>query len=408
MASSRTFTPLPTEQIVGNTCHRLSGMGSEIRRMFLLGEEKRRAHPEVRLIDLSLGNPDLEPPESVRKALVDVASEVVPGAHRYMDNAGYPWVRTFLAQELSKTEGVMLGEKNVFLTCGAAGGIQILMRVLLDPGDEVVLFAPYFSEYVPYSVNMGARPVVVPTNSEHLPCPEDLEAALSPQTKLVILNSPNNPSGVVYPRQTCEALFEVLRKHRERTGNIVHVLSDEPYANLIFPGTDYVPLLPLYDAVWMVRSHSKDLGLAGERIGFLAWGPALAGEATLGALRNAARALGFVNAPALMQRILPRVFHARVDTGVYRARVNAFCDILAAGGVSCVRPGGTFFVFPKAPTEDDRAFAASLLENGVLVVPGAGFGKPGYVRCSLSRPLEEVKEAAHLYVEAYTAHLAST
>jgi aspartate aminotransferase len=371
--------------------------------MFLLGEERRRERPGSKLIDLSLGNPDLEPPEAVLKALIEVASEVLPGAHRYMDNAGYPEVRAFIGRSLSHTEGVLLGENNVFLTCGAAGGIQILMRVLLDPGDEVVLFAPYFSEYVPYSVNMGAKPVTVPTDDAHLPHPHALEAALTPSTRLVILNSPNNPSGVVYPRATCEALFEVLRRHRERTGRVVHVLSDEPYANLIFKPSDYVPLLPLYDALWVVRSHSKDLGLAGERIGYLAWGKALEGASTLGALRNAARSMGFVNAPALMQRLLPKVFDARVDTGVYAERVRAFCDILAAGGVSCVRPGGTFFVFPKSPVLDDRAFSQALLEKGVLVVPGSGFGKPGYVRCSLSRPLEEVKEAANIYVLAYKA-----
>lgn len=407
MALPSEFASLPTEQVVGATCTRLAGLGSEIRRMFLLGEDRRRAHPEAKLIDLSLGNPDLEPPEAVTRALVEVASEFVPGAHRYMDNAGYPEVRAFIGRALSRTEGVTLGEQNVFLTCGAAGGIQILMRVLLDLGDEVVLFAPYFSEYVPYSVNLGAKPVVVPTDEAHLPQPEALEAALTPATRLVLLNSPNNPTGVVYPRATCEALFEVLRRHRERTGRVVHVLSDEPYANLIFKSSQYVPLLPLYDALWVVRSHSKDLGLAGERIGYLAWGKALEGASTLGALRNAARSMGFVNAPALMQRLLPKVFDARVEISLYEERVNAFCDALEAEGVSCARPGGTFFVFPKAPTPDDRAFAAALLEKGVLVVPGSGFGKPGYVRCSLTRPLKEIQEAAEIYVSAFGSALKS-
>jgi aspartate aminotransferase len=197
------------------------------------------------------------------------------------------------------------------------------------------------------------------------------------------------------------ALFEALMRHRARTGKVVHVLSDEPYANLVFGPKPPESLLSAYDALWVVRSHSKDLGLAGERIGYVVWGSALSSPSTLGALRNAARAMGFVNAPALMQRLLPEVFGSRVEVSEYERRVNVFCGTLANGGVPCVRPGGTFFVFPSSPISDDRAFAAELLEAGVLVVPGSGFGKSGFVRCSLTRPLAEIREAAGIYVTTF-------
>lgn len=403
MPPDRPFAPLDASSVAGRTCETLASLGSEIRRTFLLGEERRKANPGARLIDLSLGNPDLDPPREVRDALVAVAADGTPGIHRYMDNAGYADVRAFLAGELTKETGVAVGTDSVFLTCGAAGALQVVMRVVLDPGDEVVLFAPYFSEYVPYTVNLQGEPVCVPTGPDHLPRAEDFEAVLGERTRLVILNSPNNPTGVVYPEATTNALFDALRRHRARTGRVVHVISDEPYANLVFPPARYVPLLDSYDALWMVRSHSKDLGLAGERIGYVAWGEALAAPSTLGALRNAARAMGFVNAPALMQRVLPRVYGARVDIAEYGRRVKAFTRILREGGVSCVEPGGSFFVFPSAPTLDDRAFATRLLEAGVLAVPGSGFGKPGYVRCSLTQPQADVEDAASLYVKVFHA-----
>ncbi|MEN9826379.1 MAG: hypothetical protein RI953_2124 [Pseudomonadota bacterium] len=390
---------IKADDVVGFTCKTLSSMGSEIRRVFLLGQKMREENPAIDLVDLSLGNPDLEPPERVLNELVELAREHVAGAHRYMDNAGYPDVREWLAKRLSSSEHVQISRDSVFLTCGAAGALQILMRTLLDPGDEVILLAPFFSEYRPYVINMGAQPVIVGSNDAHLPDMAKLRAALSPRTRAIIINSPNNPSGVLYPESVVREIAQLLMSHHEETGRVVHLISDEPYARLLFNPAELVSVLKLYPATWLVRSHSKDLGLAGERIGYLAWGPELALPETLNALRNSARALGFVNAPALMQRLLPRVFDASVDVSQYKARVDAFVDILQAAGIDCVRPRASFFVFPKSPVADDHAFTEALVRHGVLAVPGSSFGKSGYFRCSLTQPLERVVEGARRIVQ---------
>lgn len=386
------------DDVIGHTCKTLSQMGSEIRRVFLLGQKMREDNPNVDLVDLSLGNPDLEPPEQVRRELVKLAEEQVAGVHRYMDNAGYPEVREFLASKLSTSEGVGVTRDSVFVTCGAAGALQILLRTLIDPADEVILLAPFFSEYRPYVTNMGGVPVIVGSDGQHMPDLKQLRSALTPRTKAIIVNSPNNPSGALYPAGVLQSIAALLKAHHAETGRLVHLISDEPYARLLFNPADFVSVLPLYPAAWVVRSHSKDLGLAGERIGYLVWGPALAMPETLNALRNSARALGFVNAPALMQRLLPRVFDASVDVSQYRRRVDAFVDILQAAGIECARPRASFFVFPKSPLADDHAFTEQLVRAGVLAVPGSSFGKAGYFRCSLTQPLERVVEGAHRIV----------
>lgn len=393
---SEAFKP---EDIVGQTCRTLSSMGSEIRRVFLLGQRLREENPNIDLVDLSLGNPDLEPPQEVSSELVRLLQEHEAGVHRYMDNAGFPEVRQFLAQRLSESEAVSLTRDSVFLTCGAAGALQILLRTLLDPGDEVILLAPFFSEYRPYVTNMGGVPVIVGSDDQHLPDLEKLRAALSSRTRAIIVNSPNNPSGALYPEPVVRSVAGLLQEHHLKTGRLVHLISDEPYARLLFNPADHVSVLNVYPATWLVRSHSKDLGLAGERIGYLAWGPQLASADTLNALRNSARALGFVNAPALMQRLLPRVFDARVDVSQYQKRVDSFVDILLAAGFECLRPRASFFVFPKCPITDDHAFTEALVRHGVLAVPGSSFGKPGYFRCSLTQPLDRVIEGARRIVE---------
>ena len=392
------FKTIATDDIVGSTCRTLSSMGSEIRRVFLLGQRRREENPEVDLVDLSLGNPDLEPPEQVKQQLQVLAAERQQGVHRYMDNAGFPEIREFLAQRLTESEGVQITRDSVFVSCGAAGALQVLLRTLIDPQDEVLLVAPFFSEYRPYVSNLGGCPVTVGSDSYHMPDLEAFKRALNSQTRAVIINSPNNPSGVLYPLDVIQGLVQCLREHRENTGRVVHLISDEPYARLLYNPNDFVSVLAQYDASWLIRSHSKDLGLAGERIGYLAWGPALNKPETLNALRNSARALGFVNAPALMQRLLPKVFDASVDVSEYQRRVDAFVDILQQNGFECVRPKASFFVFPRCPIQDDNLFCELLVAAGVLAVPGSSFGKPGYFRCSLTQPIERVIDGAQRIV----------
>jgi aspartate aminotransferase len=385
---------ISVSKIVGRRCLELSAMGSEIRKMFLIGQEQMRKNPSLDLIDLSLGNPDLEPPPEVNQAIQQLLLSEEPGTHRYMDNAGFPHVRKFLAEQFSLSEGTPIVPDSVFLTCGAAGGLQIVLRTLIDEGDEVIIFAPYFSEYIPYTSNVGAIPIVVKSDENHIPILAHLKESLTEKTKMVIVNSPNNPSGVVYPKLFFTALVDLLEEHRKKTGKVVHIVSDEPYSRLMFPQSESVSLLALYDAAWVIRSHSKDLGLAGERIGYVAWGSALAQPEVLAAMRNSARALGFVNAPALMQRLLPLVYHSKVDVSIYQKRVQMFREAMLEAGLECAMPGAGFFIFPKSPIADDREFCHRLIEAGVLTVPGSGFGSPGYFRASLTQSFDNVKRAA--------------
>lgn len=379
------------------------GQSSVIRKIFLLGQEQRRKHPELEVIDLSLGNPDLEPPIEVTQSLIELVSCDEKGNHRYMDNAGFPAVRANLAAHLSTTERVAITADTVFLTCGAAGALHILLRALVNPGDEVLLLAPYFVEYTTYAAVHGCEVQIVsldPKKPDFVPDVSSIERHLTARTAVLILNSPNNPSGCVYPEVFYRALAALLRRHEEKTGRRVEVISDEPYAHVLFSSMKHPSVLELVPGSWLVRSHSKDLGLAGERIGFIAWQSEGAGDgAVTDGLRAVARSLGFVNAPALMQRLLPRVLSARVDTRIYEERAQIFCDTLEAGGWQLQRPGGTFFVLVPVPAGfTDEGYAEALARQGVLVVPAADFGAPGYFRVSLTQDRERIRRAAEVMV----------
>lgn len=371
--------------------------GGEIRSMFMLGQRLKRSNPSLDLIDLSLGNPDLDPPSSVKHAFQTLLAKEDHGEHRYMDAAGLPESRAYLAQELSASEGVSVVPDSVYLTVGAAGGLQILLRSFVDNDDDVLIFAPYFPEYAGYLINYGARAVVVGCDAQHQPNVDDFAQKITAKTKAVILNSPNNPTGVAYTRESLQGIFHVLREHRKKTGRIVHVISDEPYWRVLYNPAQASHILQMYEFSWIVRSFSKDLGLAGERIGYIAWSAGLAKwhPSLIDVLRNSARVLGFVSAPRLMQRLIPHVFHAQVDLSVYQERVNLFVKLLQNAGMSVVQPDAGFFVFPKAPIQDDPKFCEELVSHGVLSVPGSAFGVPGYFRVSLTQDKKIIESAAN-------------
>jgi aspartate aminotransferase len=368
--------------------------GSLIRNLFAWGAEAARARPELDIIDLSLGNPDLEPAPPVREALRRLAADDAPGRHRYMDNAGFADVREQVAAHLALTSGVPIGADAVYLTCGAAGALQIVFGAILDPGDEVIVFAPYFPEYIGFLERASAIAVVVPSGAGFQIDLAAFEAALTARTRAVIVNNPNNPTGVRYPTSTLAALASVLAAHRERHGTLVHIVADEAYRGLAYDGRRSASVLADWDAVWLVRSCSKDASLAGERIGYFAWGGALSTRETMPLLSATARSLGFASAPALMQRLLPWALAHPLDTSAYRERCERFVAILSSGGLDAGLPDGGFFVFPRSPIADDRRFCGLLAENGVLCVPGAAFGAPGYFRASLTTPRARVETAA--------------
>lgn len=359
--------------------------GSWIRRMFEEGLVLKQRYGPRGVFDLSLGNPILEPPPAFREALRRLAEHPLPGMHRYMPNAGYPETRQAVAEFLARRTGLPFTPDDIVMTCGAGGAMNVALRALLDPGDEVVYFAPYFPEYPYYIANFGGVPVVCPTDAAFLPDPSALEAVLSPRTRVVLINSPNNPTGVLYPPERLAALGEVLRRHGERTGRTVYLLSDEPYARLVYDGVEYPSPLLHYPATLVATSFSKDLSLAGERIGYLALSPLCPERETVReALVFCNRTLGFVNAPALMQRLVQGLLEERVDVAAYQRKRDFLYDNLVRMGYEVVRPQGAFYLFPRSPLPDDREFVRLLQEERVLVTPGVGFGTPGHFRISYS------------------------
>ncbi len=366
--------------------------GSWIRKMFEEGMALKQEHGEENVFDLSLGNPIIEPPAEFLQELRTLAGSPVPGMHRYMPNAGYTETRAAVAGQLTEETGLAFGAEHLVMTCGAGGALNVVMKTLLDPGDEVVIFAPYFVEYMFYADNHGGSCRVVPPNAEYLPDLEAFEASLNARTRMVLVNSPNNPTGRVYSAELLTELGGIIRDKEEEYGTEIFLVSDEPYRKILFDGAQYPHVFPHHVRTIVATSHSKDLGLPGERIGFVAVRPDYEGRAELvDGLTFCNRTLGFVNAPALMQRIVARLQSVTVDVGQYQAKRDYLYEALMDIGYSVVRPEGAFYMFPRSPTEDDVAFTEELRENLVLVVPGRGFGLSGHFRiayCVDDRTLE--------------------
>lgn len=367
----------------------------------MLGQKLKAENPSLDLIDLSLGNPDVESPPSVDASLIELLNKKEKSSHRYMDAAGLPEIREFLASQLSISEKTAVTKDSVYLTVGAAGGLQILLRSLLDAGDEAIIFAPYFPEYMPYILNYDATPVVCPSDENHKPDLEFFANCITNKTKVIILNSPNNPSGVVYDEEYLKKLFAILTERSQSLKQAIHVIADEPYCRITYPQVHFPRILQLYPFSWIVRSFSKDLCLAGERIGYIATSENLYNQVPdmINIFRNASRIIGFVSAPRLMQRLIPYIFDLKVDVSIYEKRMTKFIQILKENDFKVTHPQAGFFVFPQSPIKDDRLFCEKLIQYGVLCVPGASFGAPGYFRASLTQDIELVEEAARKIVE---------
>ena len=360
---------------------------SWIRKMFEEGIRLKKQFGEENVFDLSLGNPVIEPPDEVQAALLQAAKDISPGLHRYMPNAGLQDVREAIAKTLSNECQVSLSANDLVMVCGAAGGLNITLKTLLDSGDEVLIFAPYFVEYLFYADNHGGKAVAVKTHDDFKLDMDALKDALSEKTKAVIVNSPNNPTGVVYSRKELKQLTEVLKAHSEKTGKAVYLISDDPYKKITFDGVGAVNILELYENSIYITSHSKDIALPGERIGFVAVHPKCEDAGNLMAgLIFSNRVLGFVNAPALIQRVVKNVQGVTVDVEQYKKKRDFLYGELTRIGYDVVKPQGAFYFFPKSPIDDEVEFVKKLAEKKVLVVPGRGFGCPGYFRISYCLP----------------------
>ena len=375
---------------------------SWIRKMFEEGIRLKKEFGKENVFDLSLGNPVIEPPEEVRKALIESARDESHGLHRYMPNAGLADVRAVIAESLSPECKVELSANDVVMVCGAAGGLNITLKTLLDPGDEVIIFAPYFVEYLFYADNHGGKAVAVPTLDDFRLNFEALQNALNEKTKAVIINSPNNPTGVLYSRQELQELARVLKEHSDKIGKAVYLISDDPYKKITFDGVEAPNIMEFYQDSIYITSHSKDIALPGERIGFLAVHPQCESAGLLMAgLIFCNRVLGFVNAPALIQRVVKQVQGVTVDVEQYRRKRDYLYNELTRIGYQVVKPQGAFYFFPKSPLEDEVEFVKKLADKKVLVVPGRGFGLPGYFRISYCLPDSVIEGSIAGFEKAY-------
>lgn len=357
--------------------------GSWIRKMFEEGAVLMRRYGAENVFDLSIGNPIMEPPHEFKKELKRLAENPLPGMHRYMDNAGYAETRVAVTAQLSKEAGIKFTVSDIVMTCGAAGALNVVLKTILNKGEEVIVFAPYFMEYGNYIDNHGGIIKVLPTDEKFLPKLDALEAAITAKTKGVIINSPNNPTGVVYSKDLVHSLGDLLSKKESQYGTQIYLISDEAYRKIIYDGLEYPPVFPHHKQTIVVTSHSKDLALPGERIGYIVVNPECSHhDEVMNGLIFCNRVLGFVNAPALMQHLVRVLQDVTVSVAEYQKKRDFLYGRLIEMGYSLVKPQGAFYVFPKSPLEDDVAFVTELRQFNVLTVPGRGCGLPGYFRIS--------------------------
>ncbi len=378
---------------------------SWVRRMFEQGEEMKKLYGEENIFDFSLGNPNLEPPASLKKALKALADQPIAGMHRYMPNNGYVETRRAIAQYIAEESGLPFEEKHIVMTVGAAGGLNVVFKALLDEGDEVIVPSPYFMEFKFYIENSGGRIRLVETHDDFSLNLKEIEKAFGKKTKAVLINSPNNPTGVVYNRESLEELGRLLKEMSLKLKRTLYLITDEAYRRIVFDQVKLPIAFQYYPHTIRVTSHSKDLSLPGERIGYVAANPFCEEvDELIAAIVFANRTLGFVNAPALMQRLVAPLQRNSINIKEYEEKRDLFYHSLSSYGYQIVKPEGAFYLFPKAPIEDDVAFVKELQSKRILTVPGMGFGKPGYFRIAyavdrkaIEKSLPGFKEVADKY-----------
>jgi len=377
---------------------------SWIRKMFEDGMALKQQHGADNVFDFSLGNPNLDPPEEFFLALKRVAAERRAGAHSYMANAGYPETREAVAKFVSREQGVELPADNIVMTCGAGGGLNVVFKTLLDPGDEVMVPSPFFVEYRFYVDNHGGVCKLVDTQDDFSLDMDAMESAFTEKTKIVLVNSPNNPTGRAYDDRSIKQLGDLVKEKSKEFGRTIYLLSDEPYRKIVFDGIKLPSVLAACENSIVVTSYSKDLSLPGERLGFIAVNPTVEEpQKTMGGLVFSNRTLGFVNAPALMQRVTTHLQGATVESAIYQAKRDMICGMLEELGYEFVKPDGAFYLFPKSPI-DDVEFVRVLQEERILVVPGSGFGRANHFRmayCVADSTIERARDGFARVAEKY-------
>ncbi len=357
---------------------------SAIRAMFEEGTRLASIYGPENVFDFSLGNPNVPAPNEVKEALLDLVENMDPlELHGYTNsNSGYADVREAVATSLNQRFGTSFEGKNIIMTVGAAGGLNVILKTLLNPGDQVIAFAPYFGEYRSYTNNFDGELVEVSPNLENFqPKLDEFEEKITAKTKAVIVNTPNNPTGVVYSEETIKALAAIMEKKQEEFGTEIYLISDEPYRELVYGDVEVPYLTKYYDNTIVGYSFSKSLSLPGERIGYLVIPDEVKdSEIVLQAANVANRILGFVNAPTLQQKLIARCLDAKTDISYYDRNRETLYQGLLDCGFECIKPEGAFYLFMKAPIQDEKEFCSVAKKYNLLLVPGSSFACPGYVR----------------------------
>ncbi len=369
---------------------------SVIRAMFEEGKRLAGIYGAENVYDFSLGNPSVEPPAQIKEALLQVIREENPKlVHGYMNNSGYEDVRERIASSINKNHGTGFGTENIIMTVGAAGGLNVILKTLLNPGDEVAVFAPFFGEYRNYVSNYDGNLIVIsPDTASFQPNLEEFADKLSPRTKAVIVNTPNNPTGVVYSEDTVMRLADTLNKKQKEFGTSIYLISDEPYRELAYDGVKVPYITKYYNNTVVGYSFSKSLSLPGDRIGYLVIPKEVDDFADMAAAANVAnRILGYVNAPSLIQRAVARCLDAGVDLEIYNRNRELLYNSLVSYGYQCVKPQGAFYLFVKAFGDNDQAFAEAAKKYNILIVAGSAFGCPGYCRIAYCVDYDMIKRS---------------
>jgi aspartate aminotransferase len=355
---------------------------SWIRKMFEEGERQRKIHGAENVYDFTLGNPNIDPPAEFYDEFRALAQDPPPGMHRYMSNAGYEETRRAVAEFMAGASGQPVTSANVMMACGASGALNVVLKTILNPGEEVIILTPHFVEYKFYIDNHGGVPREVWTDRTtfQLDLPA-IEAAINGKTRAIIVNNPNNPTGVIYHAESLKQLGDLVQRKERELERQIYVISDEPYSRIAYDGRKVPNIFNSVDNSVIVTSHSKDLALPGERIGFLVANPRMTHvDLFMEGAVFCNRTLGFVNAPALMQRLVAKLQHASVDMAAYERKRDLLYSNLTAMGFRMVKPDGAFYLFPQSPLTDDVEFVRAAQKHNILLVPGAGFGAPGFFR----------------------------
>lgn len=382
--------------MISEKMKKLANNNSVIRAMFEEGQNMAREFGAENVYDFSLGNPSVPAPTAVKNAIREILDqEDSLMVHGYMSNVGYADVRKAVAEQLNRRFGTDFDENNIIMTVGAAGGLNVILKTLLNPGDEVLTFAPYFTEYGNYVANYdGTLVVVSPNTVDFQPNLREFAEKITPKTKAVIVNNPNNPTGVVYSAETCREMSRILREKQHEFGTDIYLISDEPYRELAYDGVEVPYLTEYYANTVVCYSWSKSLSLPGERIGYLVIPNEVSDyDLVYAAAGIATRVSGFVNAPSLMQRAVARCLEEKTDIEAYNRNCEALYQGLKECGFTCIKPQGAFYLFVKTPTEDEKEFVERAKKYHILVVPGSSFACPGYVRIAYCVSHETIRNS---------------